>query len=33
MTNTSLVPEAAGAAGIKYDDLVERIALSARSGE
>ena len=33
MTNTSLVPEAASAAGIKYDDLVERIALSARSGE
>lgn len=32
MTNTSLVPEAASAAGIAYDDLVERIALSARSG-
>ncbi|MBO4242715.1 MAG: D-alanine--D-alanine ligase [Clostridiales bacterium] len=32
MTNTSLVPDAAAAEGIRYDDLVERIALSARSG-
>ena len=32
MTNTSLVPEAAKAIGIEYDDLVERIALAARSG-
>lgn len=29
MTNTSLVPEAAAAAGISYEDLCERIALSA----
>ncbi len=29
MTNTSLVPEAAAAEGIKYEDLCERIALSA----
>ena len=29
MTNTSLVPEAAAAAGIEYDDLVEMIALQA----
>ncbi|MBQ4270933.1 MAG: D-alanine--D-alanine ligase [Clostridiales bacterium] len=32
MTNTSLVPEAAKAVGIEYNDLVEKIALSARSG-
>lgn len=29
MTNTSLVPEAAAAAGIGYEDLCERIALSS----
>lgn len=29
MTNTSLVPEAAAAEGINYEDLCERIALSA----
>ncbi len=29
MTNTSLVPEAAAAVGIKYEDLCERIALAA----
>lgn len=29
MTGTSLVPEAAAAAGIAYDDLCERIAMSA----
>lgn len=33
MTETSLLPEAAACAGIGFDDLVERILLSAFSGE
>lgn len=33
MTETSLLPEAAASAGIGFDDLVERILLTAFSGE
>lgn len=33
MTETSLLPEAAASAGISFDELVERILLSAFSGE
>ena len=29
MTNTSLLPEAAKAAGIEYEDLCERIAIAS----